>query len=112
MNQHKLENLRYLRDVVIPWMEANPHQVDFDECLSSCQTRGCLGGWYCYLRYGVTDPFEMTKFLANDFGGMLIHNGRPHWYSLDPLFGISEVGTLEDRKERLDKLIQEAKDYG
>ena len=63
-----LERLYKLRDVVIPWMECNPHRVNLDLWHSECGTYACLFGNYCLLVMGISplDFFAKTETIATD----------------------------------------------
>ncbi len=99
----QLENLMFLRDVVIPWMRENPERVDFNGFNSACGTYGCLLGWYSVFRYHKVwedvrrDRDELWD--EEEFGITLPLQGD--------IFGTSRDGTLEERAERVDALIAE-----
>lgn len=102
----QLENLMFLRDVVIPWMRENPERVNFDLYNSSCGTYGCLLGWYSMMRHGVeweqrSIDLNTSQWEAKEFGFVNAVQGNP-------LFDVtSEAGTLEDRAQALDTIIAE-----
>jgi hypothetical protein len=100
------ENLEYLRDVVIPYMEANPEQVDFNSF--ECGTRRCLFGWYVHLRYEVPDFYRWLELeqksvplaIRSEFGDFSENQ-------MDILFGDDIYGgSLEDRKQALRGLLR------
>ena len=93
----QLENLMYLRDVTIPWMEAHPARVNFDCVMTDCGTLGCLYGWYGMMRYGA----DWRRKALHDFGPNNPIVTHPQ------LFGSGPRGTLADRKRYLDELIAE-----
>lgn len=94
MNQ-QLENLYFLRDRVIPWMEEHPERVDFDEVESDCGTYRCAWGWYKHMR-GLRGSF-LYRY-ESEFGFCAFEDAMP-------IFGSRERGTLADRKERLNEII-------
>ena len=94
-----LENMYYLRDTVIPWMEANPDRVDLNQANSECGTYACLLGWFCVMRFGQTakeriEALNTLNIDDYDFGGEGI--------MFNALFSFDWMsGTLSDRKHRL-----------
>jgi hypothetical protein len=113
------ENLEYLRDVVIPYMEANPTSVDLNnyEADGECGTCRCLAGWYVALKYHMSfydwvgekefedlddeydNPHSPSDLLDLEFDLDTFHAQR--------LFDTArEAGVLEDRKKVLEELLK------
>lgn len=103
----------FLRDVVIPWMQDNPESVYFNVSIehTSCGTHGCLAGWYTIMRYpdrvlleaDVDNDISASDTITEDFE----LEWQTGWDLYHPLFGTDDAGTLEERAERLDKMIAE-----
>lgn len=97
-----LQELMYLRDVVIPWMRANPRRVDFshwvihrDTYFNDDTCTRCFGGWYMFKRFGKTGT---TECVAKALG---IGIGEASY-----LCSGSRDGTLDDRARYVDRLIR------
>ena len=99
-------NLCYLRDVVIPWMRANPERVNFGTYGKNRVEREepcCLGGWYVRMRGLIEDPRDAIEILAAHFGPRM-HICRPGEVYI--WSAVSEI-TLDRRAEQVDIFIAE-----
>ena len=101
----QLENLMYLRDVVFPWMEAHPENVNFNgwACEDSCGTEACLVGWYGIMRYQLKPGGALNHWACDVVDGEEFGLGAT-W---DELFGINPNQSLAERKARLNEIIEE-----
>lgn len=105
----QLVELMFLRDVVIPHMERPDTLVNLDTYMSraACGTYMCLAGWYVCLRHEMTMGEWEREHDGNWCGSALLDKtfGSD---TFRPLFGTRGYsGSLADRKEALDDLIDE-----
>ncbi len=92
-----LERLYHLRDVTIPWMEANPERVDFDHYESECETYRCLAGWDYHFNGSKKNPSNTTCLEDAEFYGLNRSNVEPDDWTF--LFAEEDyAGSLSDRK--------------
>lgn len=107
ITRQQFDNLLFLRDTVIPWMERNPERVDLDHINGGegdCGTTHCLMGWYSVMRYK-KDWVDMTlERAAHDWMALDIGVSMDDYFSLTTT---AKHGTLATRKSRLNAIIAE-----
>ena len=109
-----LERLMYLRDVVLPHVEAMAQQgrVDFDTFASECGTYQCLAGWAALDPAFIRQGFQLRggRYIRPVFEGYSDLEAVAEFFGLDSgevkcLFGPNYHGDLAKRKLFLNCII-------